>query len=259
MKKMMEKNPETSAYFWEHVEDLRKTLIRILITVFIGTVFSFIFYQQIFSFLTYPLKYAAISNVGFSDQLVILGPAEGIMAVFKICFWTGIVGSSPVWIYFLLLFFAPALRSNERKLIFPFLFFSLLFFAMGFFFAFYVTIPAANKYLNAFNQGIGVNLWTLNNYLDFTLILLLANSLAFEASIILLFLIHLGVLSAKSLKAKRKHAIVLIFILSAIITPPDIVSQIMLSAPLIILYELAIGYAKLRNSLTIAVDIKSEN
>ena len=164
----------------------------------------------------------------------------------KLCFWIALVGTSPIWIFFVLQFVAPALKGREQRLVIPFLLLSLTFLLLGSLFAFFVTIPIANEYLYAFNQGIGINLWTLSNYLDYTLIVLLANALGFELCVLLFFLVHFRFVSAQTLKEKRRLMVVCAFAVSAILTPPDILTQIMLALPLIGFYELSILYANIR-------------
>jgi len=232
--------PENSAPFWDHVEDLRRTFIRCLLTIVTGTALSLFFYKPIIQFLTLP-----VANI--QQQLVILGPVDGLLTTFKTGFWVGLVGTSPLWSYFLMTFVSPALKKNERNWILPFVALSLTFLSIGFMFAYNVTIPFANQFLSAFNQEVGVNLWTMSNYIDFTLILLLSNALAFELCIILFFLVHFEKIKHETLKKNRKYFIVGAFILSAILTPPDIFTQIMLALPLLGIYELAILYGKLRN------------
>ncbi|MFQ5753291.1 MAG: twin-arginine translocase subunit TatC [bacterium] len=225
--------------FWNHIEELRKALIRVLLIVAFGMFCSFLFYKPIFSLLTYPFHHSG-------ENLVILSPSEGLVIVLKFSFWVGLVGTSPVWMFFIFSYIAPALYSHERKLIFPFFFFSLFFLTLGFLFAFFITIPTANEYLKAFNQGLGINLWTLSHYLDYTLILLLANALAFEIFAILLLLVHYGWLSAKKMTVNRKFVLVGFLVLSALLTPPDVLTQIMLTLPLMVFYEATILYARLR-------------
>jgi sec-independent protein translocase protein TatC len=178
-------------------------------------------------------------------QLAIFSPLEGMLASLKVSFWVGLVGTSPIWLYFILQFILPALHSQEKSLVAPFLLLSGLFLTAGGLFAYFVTIPLANIYLQSFNNAIGMNLWGLSSYLDYTLILILANALACEISVLLLFAVHYGFVSAEVLISKRKHMIVAAFILGALLTPPDILTQFMLAIPLIALYELAIIYAKI--------------
>lgn len=176
-------------------------------------------------------------------RLKILSPLEGMVSTLKIVLWTGIALSSPFWLFLILNFIAPALSRETAKLLLPFLSLSTLLFFSGLFFAKEITLPWANQFLTAFNKDIGENLWGFAPYLDYTLTLLLSNGLAFESAAILLFLVHFGKISADQLKSKRRHAIVGIFIISAILTPPDVLTQLMLAIPLMGLYEIVIGYA----------------
>lgn len=182
-----------------------------------------------------------------SSPLLVLGPIEGMLTTFKMAFWIGLVATSPFWMYFLFSFIAPALEPSQRKMVIPFIGLSMMFIMTGISFAFYITIPFANQYLQLFNESIGTNLWTLSNYLDYTVILLLANGLAFEFAVILLFLVHYGVLHPESMAKKRRHMIVAAFVIGALLTPPDILTQILMAIPLIILYELIIVYGFVRN------------
>lgn len=177
------------------------------------------------------------------NQLVIFSPVEGMITTLKVCFWVSLVGTAPIWLYFFLQFAIPGLHPTERKLLFPFLFLSTLFITAGLAFAFYLTLPLANTFLWTFNSEIGQNLWSLTSYLDYTLFLLLANALAFEISLILFFLVQLGIVTHDHLTTHRRHAIVAALILAALLTPPDVPSQVMLAVPLILLYECAILFA----------------
>lgn len=193
-----------------------------------------------------PGGYIDIDVPAEENQLIILDPLEGMTTVFKICFWTGLILTAPFWGYCLLQFILPALKANERVLIVPFLSLSLLFLSCGFFFALYMTIPLANQFLMAFNANIGLNFWSLSQYMDYTLVLLLGHALAFELCLIILFLVHMRVIHTSQMIAWRRYVIVIAFIIGAIMTPPDVLSQVMLAIPLIILYEIAILYARFR-------------
>ena len=277
--------------FWEHVSELRKTLVQILGVLVVALVLSLYFYQEILTFFTAPLynaplrkeviahievfnataepqnytlndgeKYVDPSKGGViapgerlliekaapANALVVFGPIEGMLIALKVSFWTAVVFSAPFWAYFILRYLLPALHPDEKRLLAPFLALSAAFIAAGLLLAYKITIPLANAYLQAFNSTIGTNLWSLSNYLDYTLFLMLANAFAFELAVVTLFLVHLGVLTAEFLAGKRRYAIVAAFILGAILTPPDILTQLMLALPLIALYELALLYARIR-------------
>lgn len=189
-----------------------------------------------------------ISHVLPKQQaLVILNPLEGFLTALKVSIWVGVVVTSPLWLWMAMQFIIPALRFSEKRLLLPFLITSLVFIFAGCCFTFFVTIPIANAYFSTFNQSVGVNLWSLSHYMDYTLFLMMANGLAFELSVIGIFGVHLGVLSVEMLVRQRRVAIVLAFVIGALLTPPDVLTQLMLAIPLIILYEGLIVYARYGN------------
>jgi sec-independent protein translocase protein TatC len=226
--------------FWEHAHDLRNTLLKCFIVSSIGILIALFFYKEIFQFLQAPLN---------GEKLFILGPVDGITTTFKVCFFLGLTATSPFTLYFLLNFIAPAIDPKFYRLMIPFLTVSLFFMFLGFSLAYFITIPIANQYLMLFNQDIGLNLWSLSNYLDYTIVLMMGNGLSFEMAVIAIFLVHFQILTAKQLITGRRYFIVSAFIVSAILTPPDVLTQIMLAIPLIILYECIILYATLKTRL----------
>lgn len=188
--------------------------------------------------------FLSLETIQSKQDLFILSPIEAMITTLKVCFFMGLLLSSPCWLYLILHFIAPAIDLKFYQLIVPFLISSLFFISFGALFAYFVTLPMANEYLTLFNQEIGINLWSLSNYIDYTVILLIGNALSFEMAVIAVFLVHYGVLSENQLKEGRRYFIVIAFILGAILTPPDVFTQIMLAIPLIILYEFIILYAK---------------
>lgn len=286
------------APFWDHVEELRKTLIRVIGVIAIGMALCFYNYEALFSLLTSPLEdskkeivrqevhyeriwndtelpmryklskgelipalptaseatiephsYLLVESLKPS-KLLILGPIEGMLIVMKTCFWTGLAITSPLWLFLVLSFLTPALDAAHKTLLFPFLALSLLMMGLGVLFAFYCTLPVANHYLTFFNESIGENFWTLSHYLDYTVVLLLANGIAFECAVILLFLVHLNILTPDAMAKKRRHMIVGAFVLGALLTPPDVLTQVMLAVPLMVLYEAIIIYGRIRSIYT---------
>lgn len=186
-----------------------------------------------------------------SNQLVILNPIEGILISFKISFWMAIAITSPIWLYFLLKFIVPGLKRNERIILIPFTISSFFCALLGLLFAYYITIPFANFYLSAFNLEIGQNFWALSLYVDYTLILYFGHVIALELCLILFFLVHFRIISTETMIKKRRHMILLAFILGALLTPPDILTQLLLAFPLIAFYELAIIYGKRREKTSL--------
>lgn len=309
----MNEEPSELSSFWDHLDELRSTLIKIAWIVLIGTTTAFIFHQPILHFLTKPLQTLApfhhssleaydvkihrsintgndfetfelpeggslkylspqVRNIG-KDQyylpphsyvdweqakpaqnLLILGPIEGFSMSLKISLWLGLAGTSPLWLYFIFQFIAPALHQREKLLALPFFGLSLLFISLGVYFAYVITIPLANGYFFTFNENLGLNLWSFTNYIDYTLLLILSNAVAFELFAAILLLVHYGFLKAQMMKDKRKHVIVAAFILGALLTPPDVLSQLLMAIPMIILYEFTIFYASFRESLSLNSD-----
>ncbi len=290
---------DLSLTFWEHFDELRKTLLQMLAIIAIGTLTALLFYAQILHFMTAPLTshsqaltsapiiHTRVSNQGSENHaytviepaevvtavkakvqtkesyliepggfleikqvqphpLVLLSPIEGLMMVIKTCCWVSLLATSPLWLFLFLRFIAPALGHHERLLILPFITLSTLFSFGGALFAYTITIPLSNTYLNTFNATIGVNLWSFTHYLNYTWLLILANSISFEFFVILLFLVHYGLISAEGMRRYWKGVCVAIFILSALLTPPDVLTQVLLAFPLLGLYEVAILYAKIR-------------
>lgn len=222
------------ATFWDHLEELRQTLIRVLFIIAGGVALAFCFYQQIHALLIAPLE----------ERLVILSPIEGFSTMVKLSFWVGLVFSSPFWLYAIMRFILPALSPIEKRALLPFTTLSLIFAAAGGSLGYFITVPMANSFFSSFNAGLGENLWSLQFYCDYTITLLLAHVLAFELIALLFFLLHFGVVSASFLSEKRPYAIVSIFILAAILTPPDVLTQLLLGVPMTILYEGLILYGK---------------
>lgn len=289
------------AGFWEHIEDLRCTLLRSLVIVGIGFILILLFYQPIFRFLTsytaeqteeglhkhkiqriqiinqttrhqlfalppqaslvsplsslekkgdhfYQLSpgQALIYDETMDSSLLIMGPIEGLVLVLKACFWLSLALTAPMWGWTWVQFILPGLKEKERAILRPFLLLSLICLGIGIAFAYCVTLPIANQSLLFFNSLIGKNAWTLRNYVDYVLLLCLGHAIAAELVLLLFILVHFRVLSAPLLVAKRRYMIVLAFVLGALLTPPDVLTQLLLAIPLIGLYEASIYYARWR-------------
>ena len=229
----------TRQAFWEHVEALRKVVIRSGWTILIASLLAFCFHKQLFSLLITPL--------GF-EKLYLLTPLEGFAASAKLSFWAGLIFSSPLWLYFVLNFFLPALKKKERGLLFPFFLGSLIFIAGGILFAYTITLPLVIKFFHTFNRSLGENLWSLSKSLDLVMSLLLAHALVFEFYMVLLLLIRWEICSYALLKKARRVMIVLILVIAAILTPPDVLSQLLLACPMLLLYGIRLLYARFRSS-----------
>lgn len=231
--------------FWGHAEDLRKTALRSAAVVLAGFIVCLVFYEPIFHVFIHSYEQAA------GSPLLILGPIEGLTLVFKSCFWLSLAGTAPIWVWIWLQFILPGMQAHEKALVLPFIIFSFLCLTGGCLMAYFCTLPIANQYLSLFNSSIGQNAWTLANYVNYVLLLCLGHAIAAELAFFLLLLVHFRFLGSEWLISKRRYMIVAAFILGALLTPPDVLTQLLLAIPLMGIYEIAIWYAKIRSKKAI--------
>ena len=228
--------------FIEHLEDLRITIFKVLAAAGISSIICIAFSKTIFKFLMRPLNYIEQADT----SLVVLGPQRGFMIIMITAVIAGVIVSLPVSLYFIGQFILPALKRDEKKITVPALGASAALFLSGVAFCYYVTLPLVLKLLWNFNQAFGfTNMWTVNEYLGMVTKFMIANGLIFELPLVLLILVKLGVLTPQDLRTKRKYAIFGIFILGALLSPPDVPSMILVSSPMIILYEASVHAARL--------------
>lgn len=238
---MMEPPNEVALTFGEHLEELRKALISVLLILSLGTLVCLFFHEALFNLLKAPI------DTKETPQLALFSPLQGVFLIGKMSFWSGCILTSPFWFYVILRFITPGLRKNEKMLFIPFLAFTFLMILSGILTAYFFTIPIANSYLISINRSLGENIWSLEEYLNYTLFLLFTHAILFELAIILYFLIRQKVFSMEQLTSKRKYVILGAFILGAIFTPPDVFTQILFASFLIAIYELGILYARYRS------------
>ena len=227
--------------FTGHLEELRKRLITCFIAVGIGFLISYGFKEQLFKILTRPL----ISVMNEGDQLIFTGLPEAFFTYLKVALLSGIMLAAPVIIYQFWIFVAPGLYKKERRILFPIIFLSSFFFVGGALFGYFIVFPFGFKFFLGFATETIRPLPSMREYLSFSSKLLLAFGLAFELPLVITFLAKLGLVSVDFLKKNRKYAILLFFVGAAILTPPDVVTQVMLAMPLMALYELSILGARL--------------
>jgi len=226
----------------EHLAELRTRLIRIVLAVIIGTVVAFTKANYLFEILKMPLL-----KVNPNLKLYFLSPTEPFFTAFKISFLAGFILVSPFVFYQIWKFIEPALYEHEKKLVFPFVIFTTLFFIIGCLFSFYLVLPVAiGFFINFGNIQLGAEaIFSVKEYISFVLRMILAFGLTFELPVLLSLLARLGLVTPEFLMKSRPYFIVLAFIIAAIITPtPDAISQLMLAIPLILFYEISILMAK---------------
>jgi sec-independent protein translocase protein TatC len=226
--------------FTAHLEELRKRLIICFIAIGTGFVLSYGFKEKLFKILTRPL----VSVMQTGDKIIFTGLPEAFFTYLKVAFLTGIILATPVIIYQFWMFVAPGLYAKEKRLFVPIVFLSTVFFVGGALFGYFIVFPFGFKFFLGFATETIQPLPSMREYLSFTSKLLLAFGLVFELPLAITFLAKLGLVSVDFLKKNRKYAILLFFIFAAILTPPDVVTQVMMALPLMVLYEISIIGAK---------------
>lgn len=277
----MRDEPKT---FLEHLGELRNRLIISAFAVASGTAFSFAFNRRLFDLtdglLTLPLRLSpndimatilsAVSRLGINrsiiDLLLLLfrsqnssvntitlfaaAPMEKFMVVFKASFIVGTIIAAPVVLYQIWSFVLPALKEKEIKYVLPLFFVTLFFFSIGAAFAFLIVAPISMPVLAGLLPAVQ-NQWRIEHYFSFIAWLVIAFGVAFELPVVMGFISKIGILDAKSFRKKRKIAVVLIFIASAILTPTqDPFTMSLMAVPLMGLYELGIRFAMMFGAKT---------
>lgn len=231
--------------FLEHLIELRRRLIYALLAFGIGVAVCYPFAPYIFTFLCEPLWQAMAEEAG--RRLIYTGLTEAFLTYLKLAFFGGFILAFPMILWQLWLFIGPGLYDHEKKLIWPFLIATPLLFFMGASLAYYVVCPMAWKFFLSFemprsSNGLSLQLEArMSEYLSLIIKLVLAFGLCFQLPLLILGLAHLGVLTLESLKSKRKYAFLIIVVIAAVATPPDIITPLSLIIPLYSLYEISIG------------------
>ena len=226
----------------EHLAELRKRLINSFIAVFIGFAISYHYSEDIFWVLMDPLLKVMPPKNG---KMVFLTLTEPFVTYLEVALLSGLFLASPIIFWEIWKFIEPGLYPHEKKYVIPFVFFATFFFIGGAFFGYFIVFPFAFEFFISFaNQNIVPSL-SMAKYFSFATKMLLAFGVIFELPLITLFLARLGIITKDMLSRWRKYAIVIIFVVSAILTPPDVMSQILMAVPLWILYEISVIIAKI--------------
>lgn len=219
----------------EHLADLRKRILNILLIVGVGGILSFIFSEQLFEFMRQPVaKYLP------EGGLVYTGIMDKFNAHIQVSLLSGVVLTAPLWLYQVWMFVAPGLYRNEKKYAAGFLISGTVLFIIGVAFCYYVVYPLAFDWLFSFGGTTDKPMITIAEYLSFFVVTLLLFGASFELPLILVVLGVMGLIDVAFLKDKRRYAYVGLSIVAALLTPPDVLSQSLMLGPLVLLYELAI-------------------
>lgn len=227
--------------FLDHLEELRRRLVVAAIAVAVAFFACWAFAEPIFAKLQEPLT----KFLPPGDKLAYTRLTAPFFLYMKVAFFAGLFLASPVVLTQLWLFIAPGLYKRERRLAAPFIFFGTLFFVLGGYFGYRYLLPATCSFFvetgKQFKQMV-----TVDDYFGFASVIILATGIVFETPILIFFLARLGIVTPAFLLQKFKYAVVLSFVISAIVTPtPDVVTQAALAVPMILLYLVGIGIAYL--------------
>lgn len=227
--------------FTEHLEELRRRLIVCAVAVGVGFVIAYFFKEKIFAWLMQPLL-QALPQDGH-QKLIYTAPHEAFMTYIKVSFLGGVALAVPVILYQFWRFVAPGLYEHERRYLYPIVILSTVFFLGGAAFGYMVVFPYGFQFFASFATEYIAPMISTKEFLSFATRLLIAFGLIFELPLVTLFLAKLGLVRASFLQKQRKYAILSIFITAAILTPPDVFTQILMAIPLLILYEMSVWIA----------------
>lgn len=219
---------------WSHIDEFRDRTIKSLLAVILG---SLIFYPFVDQFMYFIIKPAG--------RLVFTSPGDAFVARMLMTMFGGFVLSLPVILYQIWSFVALGLKAEEKRYVSLYGPLSLVFFLLGVMFAYFIAVPMSMYFLLGFSNEWLVPMITVNNYISFFTTMVIAFGIIFELPVVLIFLTVIGVATPEFLIQKRRHAIVLILIISAIVTPPDLITLLIMSFPLVILYEIGIIASKM--------------
>lgn len=234
--------------FLDHLEDLRWLLLKIFFSWGIFSLIAFLLAPQVLTVVKWPL-FRMLGSLGRGGEAEVilrsLSPAEVFLMSVRLSFLAGLIISLPLILYFTAKFILPALKPDEKRFLVPAFCVGGGLFFFGALFAYGVVLPLSLKFFWKFSERLGVQpAWTVNNYASLVGKLILAFGIIFEIPVLILFLAKLGIVDYDMLKRGRPYVIVGVFLLAALLTPPDIITQIMMAVPMLILYELCIFFSR---------------
>lgn len=246
---------DSAAPLVEHLKELRNRIIYSLIAFMVCFIIGYLIWQPIFNFLSHPMC-DALAERGQKCQLILVKMQEGFFVAIRIAMWGGFGMAFPIIAYQMWRFVAPGLFKNEKSAFLPFLIASPVMFIVGAAFAYFIILPFAFSFFLSFQDGFATDLaldqglssapagvvfqGSVEAYLALTMTFVMAFGLTFQMPVLLTLMGRAGLISSQGLKATRKYAVVIILVVAAIVTPPDVFSQMVLFAAIYPLYEISI-------------------
>ncbi len=247
----MKKNKtENNASFIGHLTELRTRLIKSFVFLLIAFIFSYIFAEDIYSFLVKPYSQAIIEN-NLDRRLIFTALHEAFITYLKVAFFASLFITSPIFLTQIWKFVAPGLYKNEKQALLPYLIATPLLFLIGGLLVYYLVMPLAIEFFLTFessssSSSVAIQLEAkVNEYLSLIMRLIFAFGISFQLPVVLSLLARIGVIDSQYLRNRRKYVVIIIFAVAAVLTPPDPITQIGLALPLLILYELSILTVKI--------------
>jgi len=232
-----EDSEERKMSLTEHLVELRKRLTNSLIALCIGFGVCYYYKDLIFDIITRPLTQVLPK----SSYLIYTGLTEAFFTYMKVAFFASLILTSPFILYQVWKFIAPGLLPREKKYVVPFVISSSFLFISGVLFGYFIALPPAFKFFVSFNNQYLQAMLSFKDYLSLFVTFLLGFGLSFELPVFMFFLAKLGIVNAEKLSRQRRYAILVIFIIAAVLTPsPDALSQLLMAIPLMFLYEVSI-------------------
>ncbi|HEX3435788.1 MAG TPA: twin-arginine translocase subunit TatC [Pseudacidobacterium sp.] len=226
----------------EHLEELRKRVIRAAIYLVLGFFVAYGFHEKIYGYMEKPIIFA-LERHHLPAQLNYHNPIDGFNLYLKISFMVGCIIAAPFVLYEVWKFISPGLYKNEKRYVTPFMLSTVGLFLAGAYFGYHWVFPGSLDFLFTFNKNFNP-LIEINEYTDLFMTVILGLGITFELPILVMFLALFGIVNAKFLAKNIRYAILIIFIIAAIITPtPDVLTMCVFATPMLVLYLISIGVA----------------
>lgn len=235
-----------------HLVELRKRLGLAVLSVFIAFIIAFTFHEVILAWITAPLnealeQVAQLSKKAAEGMVTTHQVGGAFFVALKVSFFAGLLGALPFILYQIWLFVAPGLYNNEKKMILPFVIGGSVMFFVGVLFAYYIVTPFGFQFLITFGSFLYTPLINIEDYVGFFTKIMMGFGIAFELPVFAYFLALLGLVTDKTLKDFFKYAVIIIFVVAALLTPPDVLTQLLMAIPLVLLYGISILIVRVVN------------